>query len=412
MHLALADRHRSAERGPRGGTPTRRGPRPRPASSRGPRRVVRPPLGTGTIEACWPAWPAPPARRLPVHGDLHVDRCSATRRPLCRGVFDGNPTVPPTFGRATPAARDLAQMLVSLENVEHVVRHYAESPAAGSCGPQASSAFVAAIAALGPRRPFRRGLVRAYSGGRSREVVYATTSSGVARAGGRRARRLDQWCDGSTCSGRPRRKPPGWPLSPPWWRRSVERASLPLRLGVPRHGVIALRQPGGRCAAPLHRIPRHRGGRVRPAAACGRQVAWSPCPPRAASARPSTPYVASRTPGSGALQSPSPTAPSSESLSLTVPMQAGERQGSCVPVVPAHTRAAAGPGGTMPPDVPGLLDQVAEASAYLLEPHLAAHGLRARSAGRYSRRRPGATAQARAAVGVDDPRSPGSGVWL
>jgi maltokinase len=40
--------------------------------------------------------------------------------------FDGNPTSPPDL-RAAPAAaaRDVAQMLASVENVEHVVRHYA-----------------------------------------------------------------------------------------------------------------------------------------------------------------------------------------------------------------------------------------------------------------------------------------------
>jgi maltokinase len=67
------------------------------------------------------------APALPLHGDLHVGQ-------VLRGTdgryavvdFDGNPTLPPDLrAAAAPAAADVATMLVSLENVEHVVRHYA-----------------------------------------------------------------------------------------------------------------------------------------------------------------------------------------------------------------------------------------------------------------------------------------------
>jgi maltokinase len=64
---------------------------------------------------------------LAVHGDLHVGQ-------VLRDVdghyavvdFDGNPTVSPDLRAApAPAARDVAEMLGSIENVEHVVRHHA-----------------------------------------------------------------------------------------------------------------------------------------------------------------------------------------------------------------------------------------------------------------------------------------------
>jgi maltokinase len=61
---------------------------------------------------------------LPVHGDLHVGQ--VLRGPAGYAVvdFDGNPTRPPTLRAAdAPAACDVADMLVSLENVGHVACH-------------------------------------------------------------------------------------------------------------------------------------------------------------------------------------------------------------------------------------------------------------------------------------------------
>jgi maltokinase len=64
---------------------------------------------------------------LPLHGDLHVGqvlRDADGRHAIVD--FDGNPTLPADLRAApAPAAQDVATMLVSLENVEHVVRHYA-----------------------------------------------------------------------------------------------------------------------------------------------------------------------------------------------------------------------------------------------------------------------------------------------
>jgi maltokinase len=63
---------------------------------------------------------------LPVHGDLHVGQVLRDAdRQYAVVDFDGNPTMPAGLRAApAPAARDVAQLLVSLENLEHVVRHY------------------------------------------------------------------------------------------------------------------------------------------------------------------------------------------------------------------------------------------------------------------------------------------------
>ncbi len=64
---------------------------------------------------------------LPLHGDLHVGQVLRDTEGSYAVVdFDGNPTLPPDLRAAPgPAAVDVATMLVSLENVEHVVRHHA-----------------------------------------------------------------------------------------------------------------------------------------------------------------------------------------------------------------------------------------------------------------------------------------------
>ena len=63
---------------------------------------------------------------IPLHGDLHVGQ--VLRDPAGRYAvvdFDGNPTLPADLRAApAPAAADVATMLVSLENVEHVLRGY------------------------------------------------------------------------------------------------------------------------------------------------------------------------------------------------------------------------------------------------------------------------------------------------
>jgi maltokinase len=64
-----------------------------------------------------------------VHGDLHVGQVLRTPDGALHVIdFDGNPTRPPALRAAPgPAARDVAGMLLSLENVAAVVRHHAGS---------------------------------------------------------------------------------------------------------------------------------------------------------------------------------------------------------------------------------------------------------------------------------------------
>lgn len=60
------------------------------------------------------------------HGDLHVGQILRTPSgDLFVIDFDGNPTLsPPDRAKHRPAAYDVAGMMVSLENVGHVVEHY------------------------------------------------------------------------------------------------------------------------------------------------------------------------------------------------------------------------------------------------------------------------------------------------
>lgn len=118
---------------------------------------------------------------LPVHGDLHVGQVLRDGDGRYAVVdFDGNPTLPPDLRAApAPAARDVAEMLASLENVEHVVRHYApdlpdDAGLAWTAGEQ--SAFLRGYRrALGSRADlYDEALVRAYDWEQvCREIVYA-----------------------------------------------------------------------------------------------------------------------------------------------------------------------------------------------------------------------------------------------
>jgi maltokinase len=117
---------------------------------------------------------------LPVHGDLHVGQL--LRDPDGRYSvidFDGNPTSSAEL-RATPApaARDVAQMLVSVENVEHVVRHYAPDLSAEAGRAWTTSeqeAFLAGYRrALAGRDLFDESLLPAYDWAQvCQEIVYA-----------------------------------------------------------------------------------------------------------------------------------------------------------------------------------------------------------------------------------------------
>jgi maltokinase len=118
---------------------------------------------------------------LPLHGDLHVGQVLRDRAGRYAVVdFDGNPTLPPHLRAApAPAAGDVATMLVSLENVEHVVRRYApdlseHAGLAWTTGEQA--AFLAGYrGALGARGDlFDPALVPAYAWEQvCREFLYA-----------------------------------------------------------------------------------------------------------------------------------------------------------------------------------------------------------------------------------------------
>jgi maltokinase len=118
---------------------------------------------------------------LPVHGDLHVGQVLRDAQGHYAVVdFDGNPTVRPDVRAASaPPARDVAQMLVSIENVEHVVRRYApdlpdDAGLAWTLGEQ--TAFVEGYRrALGVRGDlYDEALVPAYGWEQvCRELVYA-----------------------------------------------------------------------------------------------------------------------------------------------------------------------------------------------------------------------------------------------
>jgi len=118
---------------------------------------------------------------LPAHGDLHVGQVlrDAYRR-YAVVDFDGNPTLPSGLRSASaPAARDVAEMLASIENVEHVVRHYAPdlSDRDGQVWTEREqSAFVEGyLHALGDRRDlFDATLLPVFDWEQvCREIVYA-----------------------------------------------------------------------------------------------------------------------------------------------------------------------------------------------------------------------------------------------
>jgi maltokinase len=116
-----------------------------------------------------------------VHGDFHVGQVLRTPDGDLSVVdLDGNPTRPPALRAAPgPAARDVAGMLVSLENVGHVVRHYApdvEEAAVHAWTEAVQAQFLAAyVESLGDRRDlYDERLVPAFVWEQvCREFVYA-----------------------------------------------------------------------------------------------------------------------------------------------------------------------------------------------------------------------------------------------
>jgi maltokinase len=87
----------------------------------------------------------------PIHGDLHVGQVLEWRRGLAFIDFDGNPTLGEGSNALhQPAARDVAQMMTSLDHVGRVVADGVDGalvPRVGSWIAETTSAFLAAYAA-------------------------------------------------------------------------------------------------------------------------------------------------------------------------------------------------------------------------------------------------------------------------
>ena len=118
---------------------------------------------------------------VPIHGDFHVGQVLRTPDGALRVIdFDGNPTRPAARRNAArTVARDVAGLLMALENVAHVVRHHApeiDPAAAESWVGEMQQAFLAAyVAGLGDRRDlFDEALLPAFEWEQlCREFVYS-----------------------------------------------------------------------------------------------------------------------------------------------------------------------------------------------------------------------------------------------
>lgn len=130
------------------------------AARRGPLAAALAPLAT-----------AAGAVVVPVHGDLHVGQVLRDRRGVLQIIdFDGNPTRDPVERAADhPAALDVAGLLVSFENVGHVVRHYApEVPEAAAAdwsrrrGDEFLAAYRAELVRAGRTELLAEALLPAY----------------------------------------------------------------------------------------------------------------------------------------------------------------------------------------------------------------------------------------------------------
>ncbi len=118
---------------------------------------------------------------VPIHGDFHVGQVLRTPDGSLHVIdFDGNPTRPPAL-RAAPSsvARDVAGMLMALENVGHLVRQRAPEPAGGAVEAwvrRVQGDFLTAyVAGLGDSRDlFDDALLPAFDWEQlCRELVYA-----------------------------------------------------------------------------------------------------------------------------------------------------------------------------------------------------------------------------------------------
>lgn len=84
----------------------------------------------------------------PIHGDLHVGQLPAWRDGVAVIDFDGNPSLPPDERRRLqPAARDLAQLLCSLDHVGRIAMRRGHAGASG-VGPRVEAWIADSGAAL------------------------------------------------------------------------------------------------------------------------------------------------------------------------------------------------------------------------------------------------------------------------
>jgi maltokinase len=117
---------------------------------------------------------------LPIHGDLHAGQLLRWRGGLAVTDFDGNPAVS-TAGQRQPAARDVAQLLTSLEHVTHVAdkrtgfsRSSSARAFAAHARDECLAAYRARLDALGSRELLDDRLLRPFSVEQEcRELIYA-----------------------------------------------------------------------------------------------------------------------------------------------------------------------------------------------------------------------------------------------
>jgi maltokinase len=121
-----------------------------------------------------------PTPVLPIHGDLHAGQILRWRGGLAVTDFDGNPAVG-TAGQPQPAARDVAQLLTSLEHVAQVAdkrtaftRSSSARAFAAHANEECLGAYRARLDALGCRELLDDRLLRPFAVEQEcRELIYA-----------------------------------------------------------------------------------------------------------------------------------------------------------------------------------------------------------------------------------------------
>ncbi|MGI8335313.1 hypothetical protein ACRYCC_35645 [Actinomadura scrupuli] len=121
-----------------------------------------------------------PAVAQPIHGDLHVGQVLRWRDGYAVIDFDGNPTVDGAQAEPQPAARDVAQLLTSLEHVGQIAIRRREADPAAMAGwvrgarRDLLSAYTSRLAACGRSELFEPRLLRPFEIEQEcRELIYA-----------------------------------------------------------------------------------------------------------------------------------------------------------------------------------------------------------------------------------------------